>query len=60
MYQGESKQAELKLQNVMGQKQKIEQQMAGKGGTIRKLKSLERQIEKVSAGCEDPFTGKQV
>ncbi|XP_064605017.1 SLIT-ROBO Rho GTPase-activating protein 3-like isoform X2 [Liolophura sinensis] len=49
VYQGESKQAEMKLQNVMGQKQKIEQQLAGKGGTIRKLKSLERQIEKKQA-----------
>ena len=38
MYQNESKQAEMKLRNVEGQKQKVEQQLSGKNTTSRKLK----------------------
>ncbi|RUS79935.1 hypothetical protein EGW08_012279, partial [Elysia chlorotica] len=46
MYQNESKQAEMKLRSVEGQKQKVEQQLSGKNTTSRKLKGLERQVEK--------------
>ncbi|XP_059167757.1 SLIT-ROBO Rho GTPase-activating protein 1-like isoform X4 [Physella acuta] len=46
LYQNESKQAELKLKNVESQKQKVEQQLSGKNSSSRKLKGLERQVEK--------------
>ncbi len=47
LYHGESKQAEIKLRHVENQKQKVEQH-ASKGTLSRKVRSFEKQQEKVS------------
>ncbi|XP_076469342.1 SLIT-ROBO Rho GTPase-activating protein 1-like [Babylonia areolata] len=46
MYQAEAKQAEVKLRSVESQKTKVEQQLSGKNTTSRKLRGLQRQVEK--------------